>query len=101
MGAMKVTIRKIEKVEIDIPIPSYWHNGLRHIAILEENNALTFATYADQVELKNMTGLLLQSYLADTQEPNSDYKQITEDEFLEAYDKAMETLSFNPIAKTW
>lgn len=98
---MKVTIRKIEKVEIDIQIPSYWYNGLRHIAVIDQNKGLTFANYSDLIELKNMSGLLLQSYLADTQEPNTDYKQITEEEFIEAYDKAMETLSFNPILKTW
>ena len=96
---IKITIK--QDVFVEIPVPSYWANEFRHLAILDENNALTFATYADQVELKNMTGLLLQSYLADTQEPNIDYKQITEAEFLEAYDKAMETLTFNPMAKTW
>lgn len=96
---IKTTIK--QDVFVEIPVPSYWANEFRHLAILDENHGLTCVNWGDQTQVTNLNGQLLESYIGDTQDPSTGFKQISEAEFLEAYDQAIETLTFNPMAKTW
>ena len=97
---MQITITKQHEMQVHVPVPCYWSNGIRWIALIADNLAITFANYGDQVEIKNLTGKLLNSYLADTQEDNN-YQIILEEDFFEHYDKAVSAITITPIAKTW
>jgi hypothetical protein len=75
---MKVTIEKIERVEIEVQLPLFTKNGNRYWKI-EENNTTQICLWTDEVMIKKVDWSM---------EYPCAYEQISEDEFNEVINKA-------------
>jgi hypothetical protein len=75
---MKVTVEKIERVEIDVQLPLFTKNGNRYWKI-EENNTTQICLWTDEVMIKKVYWSM---------EYPCAYEQISEDEFNEVINKA-------------
>lgn len=99
---MEITITKQHQQSVHIPVPCFWANGLRWIGLIDEKTMITFVTYDDKCEMSNYSvpSQISQIWLEATQ-TDENYAIATEDEFFEAYDKALKQITITPIFKTW
>lgn len=98
---MEITITKQHTQSINIPVPCYWKSHFRYIGLIDENQLVTFTDYGDKAEITRMLVPMPGNvWLAATQ-TGDDFTLITEDEFFEAYDLAMKSITITPILKTW
>lgn len=97
---MQITINKQSEHTIEVPVPCYWTNGYRWTALIQDESILTFAVYEARVDLEKMPPNPKNVWLAATQESDN-YRIATEDEFFEAYDEAIKSITITPILKTW
>ena len=98
---MEITIKKQHTETIKFPVPCFWRSHYRWMGLIDENTLVTFADYGDRCE---MSSYKLPTpgnvWLEATQDPDF-FTLTTEEEFFEAYDKALQSITINPILKTW
>lgn len=97
---MEITITKQHTHTINIPIPCFWSNGLRTIGLIDEKTVVSFVSYAGKTEVVSSTFDAMKMWIESTQ-TDASWELMTEDDFFEAYDNAMKSITITPILKTW
>lgn len=96
----EITIKQEHTKTIHVPVPCYWTNGYRWTALTRDLSVITFSIYGERTEIICVHGELKNLWLGSTQESDA-YRLATEEEFFEEYDKAIQSITINPILKTW
>ena len=97
---MEITITKQHTQTINIPVPCYWTNGLRTIGLIDEKTVVSFVNYADKTEVIGASFEAMKMWIESTQ-TDASWELMTEDDFFEAYDNAIKSITITPILKTW
>ena len=94
---MTLTVKAEVTKEIDIPIPCFLVNkeATKHLAILDEKTFVKVVTHKGYTTVSNSerTGFEDQ----EISEAWTTFHSCTELQFLEAYDKAIESMSLHPV----
>ena len=97
---MQINIPKQTTESVHIAVPSFYKYFNRYIGVIDENTLVTFVQHSFVTEMSNYklpnNGTV---WLESTQDPNTEL--ITEAEFFEASDQALQQLTITPILKTW
>jgi hypothetical protein len=98
---MEITIKKQHEQTIHIPVPCFWKSTYRYVGLIDESTLVTFANYGSICEVTNYkfpeSGM---AWLEATQ-TDENFAIATEEDFFEAYDEAMKSITITPILKTW
>jgi len=98
---MEITINKQHTQSVNIPVPCYWKSHFRWIGLIDEKTVITFRLFNNSVEISSHilpeTGKIwLESAIVE-----DFYELATEEEYFEAYDQAIKSITITPILKTW
>ena len=99
---MEITITKQHTQTINLPVPCFWTNGLRWIGLIDEKTMITFVRYDGKCEIAShlVPSQVSQIWLEATQ-TDKDYAVATDEQYFEAYDQALKSITITPILKTW
>lgn len=98
---MKLEITKQHKQTINIPVPCFWKSYYRYVGLISENQLVTFADYGNKADVSMMLVPDPGNIWLEATQEGDNFTLITEEEFFEAYDVAMKTITVTPILKTW
>lgn len=98
---MTIELTKTYKETKNIPVPSFWKepnmvNIHSYIALLDEQTAVAVILMDDYSSIRNCSP----SYLKDEiQKAYSSYDLCSEEQFLSAYDEALQGMTLKPIER--
>ena len=98
---MEITIKKQHTQTIKLPVPCYWKGHYRWIGLLDEIQLVTFVDYGDRCEVSRMILPSPGNVWLEATQDGDQFTLATEEEFFEAYDEAMKSITITPILKTW
>lgn len=97
---MEIKITKQHTQSVHIPVPCFFKSTFRYIGVIDEKTLITFVDYGHTSEIASYEiGKSGQVWLEATQEEM--FNLTTEEDFFEAYDKALKSITITPIFKTW
>lgn len=98
---MEITITKQHTQSVNIPVPCFWKSHFRWIGLIDEKTVITFRLFSNTVEISSHELPDSGKIWIEAAMTESFYEIATEEDFFEAYDKAIKSITITPILKTW
>jgi hypothetical protein len=98
---MEITITKQHTQTVKIPVPCFWKSHYRWIGVIDDKTLITFVDYGDRCEISSFELPTPGNVWLEATQDGDHFNLTTEEEFFEAYDKAVKSITITPILKTW